>query len=224
MNMHWHKQPDSKHCLVFFNGWGMDSSICRQCPPPPDWDLLVCYDYISLSVDAAAFEELHDHYDEVVLVAWSMGVWAAGQIFNDGSDLFSHSVAINGTFRPIDANYGIPPEAYQSTVDNFSDETRETFYHRMCHTPERLNHFLAAPPTRDVDSQLDELEAIQAAGPSSGILFNEVIIGKLDRIMPARNQNAFWKSQGIPSRILQMPHYPFFDLTWEELLGDAANR
>jgi biotin synthesis protein BioG len=169
---------------------------------------------------------LKERYERIVLVAWSMGVWAAGRAFADHDDLFDRAVAVNGTARPIDAQYGIDPDMYRATLDGFSATTRDTFYRRMCHTPERLDRFMAAPPSRSIESQAAELESImvQTKGgePAAICPFDRVIVGKQDRIMRHGNQVRFW-SDRAPCRVLNAPHYPFFDVTWEELLHDDTD-
>ena len=52
--------------------------------------------------------------------------------------------------------------------------------------------------------------------------FDEVLIGAQDRIMRVRNQQQSWEGKA-PCRVIDMPHYPFFDITWEEILGDDTN-
>jgi hypothetical protein len=220
MKHHWTKTPHSDRLILFMNGWGMDTSLFTQAPPPVGWDVFMFYDYADLG-QPVALSGLRESYARIVLVAWSMGVWAAGETFAGHTGLFDRAVAINGTARPIDAQYGIDPDMYRATLDGFSATTRDTFYRRMCHTPERLDRFLAAPPARSVENQAAELKSIMAQTerdePARIYPFDEVIIGKQDRIMRYSNQVRFWTDRA-PCRVLNAPHHPFFDVTWEELL------
>ncbi len=228
MNSHWTKNNGNRNLIVFLNGWGMDGCVAVQAPPPDGWDMLVLYDYAVLEMPFDDLESLVEPYDRSVLIAWSMGAWAAGRVFATLSSLFDRAVAVNGTARPIDARYGIPPDVYHATMDGFSEETRDAFYRRMCHSRGTLRRFLEAPPARSVDDQRQELEAIlrqtRQSAETPAYPFAEAFIGTKDLIMGARNQKRFWAAVGVPCTVRDMPHYPFADMTWEELLADATDR
>ncbi len=63
------QQKHLPRLTLFFAGWGMD-----ECPfmdyCPENSDLLVCYDYHSLDFDFTLLQG----YQEIRLIAWSMGV------------------------------------------------------------------------------------------------------------------------------------------------------
>jgi len=227
MEGHWAKNDGDRNLTVFLNGWGMDACILEQAPPPDGWDMLMFYDYTRLDT-APDLAPLVAPYDRVVLVAWSMGVWAAGESFAVSAGIFDRAVAVNGTAKPIDARYGISPDVYRATMDGFSEETRRAFYRRMCHSRDTLRRFIAAPPCRSVESQREELAAIlhrsRKEADTAAYPFDEAFVGTKDRIMLAENQKRFWSSVDTPCTVRDMPHYPFADLTWEELLANAADR
>ena len=72
------QQKHLPRLTLFFAGWGMD-----ECPfmdyCPENSDLLVCYDYRSLDFDFTLLQG----YQEIRLIAWSMGVWAASMVLQD---------------------------------------------------------------------------------------------------------------------------------------------
>jgi len=244
MNQGWIRKEGGDRLLVFLNGWGMDGRLFDQAPVPAGWDVVMFHNYVDIGPAA----DVTESYDHVVMVAWSMGVWAAGGAFRHLADRIDRSVAINGTACPIHDRYGIPPAFYSATEENYSAGTRESFYRRMCHTGDRLRRFLAAQPLRSIEDQARELTAIRERAEDSGSAepcppvahtthggrdsvepfadhaypFDEAIIGAQDRIMRARNQQRFWEGKAT-CRTIDMPHYPFFDITWEEILGDAAD-
>jgi len=226
MKSHWICRHHSRDLIVFLNGWGMDACIAAQAPAPTGWDLLMFDDYAHLetSIDVA---KLGARYDRMVLIAWSMGVWAAGRAFASASEVFTRAAAVNGTARPIHKRYGIPPKAYRATMSGFRTKARDAFYRRMCGCDDLLRRFLAAPPRRSIEDQERELKAIREltehSEAESAYPFDEVFIGSRDRIMPPENQKRFW-AERAPCTMRDMPHYPFFNLTWEELLHDAADR
>lgn len=224
MNRRWLQRDGNSHLLIFLNGWGMDEAIASQAPPPDDWDILMIGDYTRLDpiddVTAAASE-----YARAVLVAWSMGVWAAGAACLSLASVCGRAVAVNGTARPIDDQFGIPRSVYRTTLDRFSPQTRNTFYRRMCRTEAARQRFQAALPRRTLASQKAELQAIENHAqtvPADVYPFDQVFIGQQDRIIPPRNQKRFWETRKTCT-YRDMPHYPFADLAWEELLGNAAN-
>jgi len=226
MRSHWIRCDHNAELIVFLNGWGMDGRCLAHLPPPPGWDLLMVYNYTQRDTPAEA-AVLRTRYDRVVMIAWSMGVWAAGEAFASHADVFDRAVAINGTACPIDDRYGISPALYRAMADGFSEKTRNSFYRRMCHSEETLRRFLTAPPARSIEDQGLELHAIldrvEKAAAAPVYPFDEVLIGARDRIMRPENQKRFWADQA-PCRILSMPHYPFLDVTWKELLCDATAR
>ena len=68
------KKENNPRLLLFFAGWGSDERLFDR-PVADGYDYLLCFDYRSPDFDYA----LLDGYREIRLLAWSMGVWAAGQ-------------------------------------------------------------------------------------------------------------------------------------------------
>ena len=60
--------------LLFFAGWGADETPFKAYRPAES-DFMICYDYRDLSFDA----DMLKAYEQVNVVGWSMGVWAASQ-------------------------------------------------------------------------------------------------------------------------------------------------
>ena len=60
--------------------------------------------------------QLHE-YEEVVLLAWSFGVWMAAQVctwqLRAGC---SDMIALAGTLKPVDAQLGLAPEQFEAVV------------------------------------------------------------------------------------------------------------
>jgi len=124
-----HKQRSK--LILFFNGWGMDPRPFTHLSSK-EYDLLCLYAY---TPDAEkSFEEILpslDHYQSVVVIAWSWGVYMASKLLNNTSLSIEFSLAINGTLYPVDRHYGIPPLAFQKTFSNFSEKTYHLFLRRM---------------------------------------------------------------------------------------------
>lgn len=185
------------------------------------WDVCTCFNYNSL--DASDVEKWQE-YEEVTVVAWSMGVWAAEQVLT-GLDLpITQAVAINGTPKPVDDAQGIPLATAQATLDGLTPDSLRRFYRRMLGGGNLLKEMDEAGqlPRIDFDERKEELRRIIAAQPypDTGFRWNRAIIGTADAIFPPANLRAAWKGKaGIVE--IDAPHYPFRQLkTWEEVIGE----
>lgn len=180
MRYKWLNRKNNSKLIVFFNGWGMDENIVNHLSFG-GYDVLMFYDYNTLDTD---FDFLAlEKYQEKYLVAWSMGVMTA-TLFDIK---YKSSVAINGTLKPIDNNFGIPVRIYDLTIKGFTPENSEKFIKNMYETerPE-LNI------KRDFSNQKSELEILKTYTANQNFKYNKVIISDNDKIIPTKNQAAFW--------------------------------
>lgn len=173
-------------CLtLFFTGWGMDFRPFVDYHPVES-DLLVCYDYRTLDFDYS----LLGAYDEVRLVAWSMGVWAASRVFA-GGEYTMKSIAVNGTNYPVDDNRGIPGKIFEGTLNSLTDATLQKFYRRMCGSAESFKGFMERAPQRPVGELKEELAKIREQSellPFTSFKWDKAVVGLQDRIFTADNQ------------------------------------
>jgi biotin synthesis protein BioG len=222
MRLHWQVRAGQPRLLLFFNGWGMDERILAMIDPPAGRDLLAVCDYSDLQGAAAVRAAMGD-YPAVDLVAWSMGVWAAATLFGPGAAPFATAVAVNGTGRPIDDEYGIPADLFDATLAGFSERSRDSFFRRMCDGRDACGEFRPHAPLRDLEDQRRELfslardakAGVQPPGP-----FTRAIVGGRDRIMPPENQVRYWQGV-VPCRTLSLPHLLFSRCTgWGAILGE----
>jgi biotin synthesis protein BioG len=217
MKYKWLNKKNNKKLIIFFNGWGMDESIVKhlECE---DFDILMFYDYNSLDNDFD-WDSL-DSYQEKNLVTWSMGVMVSSLIqplirhfvTPSPSRCVGKAVAINGTLKPIDADYGIHPRVYNLTIKGFSEEGREKFISSM---------FDIQPPTllsslkREINEQCSELVALKNYRANTNFKYDKVLISDNDKIIPTKSQVNFWEIE--PN--LKGGHCPFFQFKkWSELL------
>lgn len=226
MMKQWINQSGNPGLLIFFNGWGMDAKPFARLDAT-GLDVLMIYDYSNLDMPVD-LEALAGQYSSCRLTAWSLGVWAAASTLSGSRKLFADTLAVNGTLRPVDAEYGIAPEIFQGTIDSWNTVARKKFYRRMCVVPEVTAAFSASEPERDVDGQQRELIAIQQAALNQQFpapdFFDRAVIGNEDRIFPASAQEKFWASANIPYKITAAPHYPFAGLRhWKELIDFEHN-
>ncbi len=213
-----HKQTADK-LIVFCNGWGMDEHPFKPLQSF-GFDVLMLYDYTNLD-HGIDVEHTFVEYKEVVLCAWSMGVWAGQQVFSGYRDAFSVAIAINGTLCPIDDAYGIASETVNATIANLDEKGRKKFYHRMCRDRNLYKAFIKNRPKRGLEDQKKELIALRAAIKDladAPPLYSRAIIATGDYIMPTRNQLQFWPEKRVKK--VDGSHFLFYSSnSWDELLN-----
>ena len=70
----------SKKLILFITGWGMDEKPTLFLDDGK-FDIITLYDYPSLINEIGDFN--FEQYDEITLVAWSLGVLAANIYFGE---------------------------------------------------------------------------------------------------------------------------------------------
>ncbi|MBE7703990.1 MAG: DUF452 family protein [Cyanobacteria bacterium SIG28] len=207
MKYKWLNRAENKKIILFFNGWGMDeNTVCHL--NPESYDILMFYDYNNLETN---FEiKSLGIYNEINLVAWSMGVMVAGidSLFTNQIK-FTHKTAVNGTLKPIDDNFGINPRIYDLTIRGFNECSCEKFIQNMFTKPQKIIN------NRDLENQKRELIALKTYKADEKFEYNKVFISEQDKIMPTKSQIKYWNIEAN----LPDGHYPFFNFTkWSELL------
>ena len=203
MNHEFVKRSDSKRLILIFAGWGMDANPFRHVSRP-GYDTLVVWDYRDLSMDWSVVA----NYDEITLIAWSMGVYAASMTIHAVDHLITAKIAVNGTMTPVDNLHGIPEAIFEGTAATLDERNLRKFFRRMCGDRATTERFMLSAPQRPVGELVDELRAIYPepwfANPKvSG--WDRAVIGRQDAIFPACNQQRAW--QGTPIVVLDRPHY-----------------
>ncbi len=209
---------------LFFHGWSMDCHTVEMLDPAGE-DLLVVWDYTGL--DPAELAQELAVYSSIRLAAWSLGVWAAARVLGELGLRPAEAVAINGTLRPIHEEYGIAPELFRGTIENWPEErARERFLLRMCGSRSGLDALTR--PERTPASQQSELAALERAITTSAEpvdFYTRAVIGSGDRIFPAAAQRKFWAQTDTPIAELDLPHCPFAGLTaFEEVFDLGRHR
>ena len=203
MKYKWLNRANNNKLIIFFNGWGMDDCVVKHLEYE-DYDVLMFYDYNSLETD---FDfSVITGYSQKYLLAWSMGVMIA-TLFDVN---YTKKIAVNGTLKPIDDNYGIPLRIYNLTVKNFSSASAEKFIKNMfLRTTEfpKIN--------REFENIKSELQALLNYRAKQDFKYDKIILSSDDKIIPSKNQIAFW---GIEPNIVS-GHAPFNCFRkWSELL------
>lgn len=220
MTIHKQLQSSSKRLLLFFAGWSATPGLFTRLEADEATDIMICYDYRD-----TAFDEDLSKYQEIHLIAWSMGVRMA-ELAVGTKYRFATATAVNGTPCPIDDTCGIPEDIFRGTLDNLTGDNLRRFNRRMCGSRETLAEYETFP-ARPLDEVRDELQHIyhlcrrqSPAAPlndTASIHWTRAIIGSDDRIIPAANQHNYWNGR-CPTTEIKAPHYPFYLWKqWNEL-------
>ena len=202
MKYKWLNKQNNKDIIIFFNGWGMDETVVSHLEFE-EYDILMFYDYNNLNTDFDFSQT--KLYDNISLIAWSMGVMIATLFDID----YETKTAINGTLEPISNNFGIPEKIYDLTLKGFNSNSAEKFIKSMY--DEKTNIFVK----RDFEEQKSELLALKQYKANKNFVYDRVILSANDKIIPTKNQVAFW---GIEPNI-ESGHAPFNKFNkWSELL------
>lgn len=210
--------------LLFFNGWAMPPESVTHLRIPEGYDLCVVWDYrdLSLVLDLSPWQNID-------LVAWSMGVWAADAYCSAQPQLpIQRAVAICGTGYPMSDHLGIPTEVFRTTLQGLDEKNRERFNRRMCgrKTYPALYSALSSRSTEEIRAELEHVYRQETARPEqspklSTAPWTLALVGGADRIIPAENQIRYWQGQAVPIALhTDRAHYILGDLqAWEEVWG-----
>lgn len=165
--------------LLIYAGWSVEATFFEglQCP---GYDVAVAYNFSSLEPAEVG------KYEEVVLIAWSLGVHAAELT---ASHLpLTLTLAVNGTPFPVHDELGIPETIYNATADNLTEQSLTKFHRRMGAPG------LGLPAGRDIEELKSELKGFPR-GESVDFRWDWAIITSADRIFPPDNQRKAWSEK-----------------------------
>ncbi len=207
-----HINNDSLKLLIFFCGFYTDEN-CFLDFDDGSHDILFVYDYSQLDYDI--FNDFDfSPYSEIDLIAFSYGVWATG-VMNLANTLpkINRSIAVCGTFKPIDDYYGVPQRIFEIMLNTLSSPTLAVFESKM------FQGATIKKSQRDIENLREELVNIQKmSNEPSYFDFDCVICAKNDRIIPFRSQENHWAAHRN-KKVLNAGHFPFYEIkSFEEML------
>ena len=202
------RDTSNRRLILLFAGWGMDSRMFRNLSFE-GYDILVLWDYRDLTFSWKPLMR----YDEICLIAWSMGVFAASLTIHEIEHRITKRIAVSGTLDPINDRRGIPTAIYHGTINALNPATLRKFYRRMCTSAEQFAAFRLNGPKRSVAELIEELTAIETHTIFHTPQIDQwdlAVIGRHDQIFPVANQLAAWRPGGTPTHITECGHLPDF--------------
>ncbi len=212
--------------IIFFAGWGADfdmfSSLRRD-----GYDIMLVYDYTDTRFDIKPLER----YKEIVVIAWSMGVYYANELLKSRLTALpiTKTVAVNGTLFPIDNRLGIPEDIFLKTMELPDQRAVDKFFRRICGGAAAMKALIPAQPSRDVDSLRGELKAIYdrvtevKAQAEDSSRWDEIIVSGNDLIFPPDNMIEAWADDSSRvTRLDNAPHLIDFQKAINTLFADKS--
>lgn len=208
MKQEWLNKNENTDLIVFFSGWG-DGNISFK-PFCENFDVLMFFDYRTLDEITIDFSQYKNKY----LICWSMGVYVCNYYYNKFNN-FNKLIAINGTQKPIDDNFGIPAFIYDLTIQNFNELSCNKFVKKM--SPSLAPDKYA---TNSIEELRNELISIKNLEIKELLKFDKAIISLKDKIFPPQNQINWWKTQNVQIEISENSFHYIFDIykNWSDLI------
>jgi len=199
--------------LLFFCGFYSDEN-CFEDFDDGTYDILYIYDYSTIDHDI--FDDFDfSRYNEIDLIAFSYGVWIAG-IMNLARALpeINKSLAVCGTFKPIDDVYGVPHKVFEIMLKAMSAPTIAVFESKM------FQGTKIRKSARVIENLREELENIKEMNAmKSEFDFDCVMLAKNDRIIPFSSQENHWAIHPN-KKVLNTGHFPFYEFSdFKEMLS-----
>jgi pimeloyl-[acyl-carrier protein] methyl ester esterase len=203
------RREKNNHLVVFFGGWGTDENmfvpLCTD-----EFDFIMFYNY---SADEALVLPETKKYERIILIGWSLGVWAAEYLTSKTGIIPDITIAVNGTPLPADDQYGIPLHVFEGTLNNITEENIEKFYLRVFGDKRTFLLNIDRVPKRTLKSLHDELRWMYnriMEQKEPGFKWNYAVTSEKDRVFPANNLNKYWgREKETMHIVLPLPHYFF---------------
>lgn len=194
--------------IVFFNGWGMDSTIFSDFPIPKNYNVKIVNFPYTVEID-------YSKYDKIYFAGWSFGCYYLTKFLIDNSEIRRDLViAINGHGETIGKN-GINSKMFNLTLDTLNEENLLKFYENM----EITEKFKS--PRKSMELIKLELEEFKRNYIPLKNVFNRVLLGKRDKIIPFSKMKNYFLTENVEMELLECGHYPFEVLnSWEKIIGE----
>ena len=204
------RREKNDYLVVLFGAWGTDENVfVPYCTD--EFDFILFYNY---SADQALVLPEMKTYRKIVVIGWSLGVWAAEYLSPTTGIVPDVTIAVNGTPVPLDDHYGIPALSFEEALNNITEERMEKFYYRMFGNRRIYNLNSDKIPNRTLDSVHVEMRWLYnriMAQKDPGFKWDYAVTSESDRIFPSENVISYWNRQKNTRQIIvPYPHYMFY--------------
>lgn len=205
------RREKNNELVVLYGDWATDENVfipfCND-----EFDFILFSNY---SADEALVLPEMKTYKKIVLIGWSIGVWAAEYLSNKTGIKPDVTIAVNGTPIPADDRYGIPLNILEDLLNNITEENINNFYLNMFGDRKTYRINIEQMPRRTLKSLQDELRWLYnrfMEQKEPGFKWDYAVTSQIDRIFPPKNLNEYWEKEKNTKHIsLQLPHYFFYE-------------
>ena len=202
-----HKNPQSSDLILFVSGFASHFSHFSHLKAQNN--VLMIYDYkdMNLDIELNSFKNVH-------LIAFSMGVSISSKLLSYIK--FKTSLAINGTPRGIDDEYGIKEEVFKQSMENFN--LLEFKRHLFAKNLNLSENFYFQGQTQLKDELKSLFNFHKKHKVKKDLSFDKILLSKRDLIFSNRACENFFKQKNTKIIHSKEPHFVFFAFdSWEEL-------
>ena len=204
------RREKNDNLVVLFGSWGTDENVfvpfCND-----EFDFILFYNY---SADQALVLPEMKTYKKIVVIGWSLGVWAAEYLSPSTGIVADVTIAVNGTPVPLDDHYGIPPHSFEESLNNITEESMDKFYSHMFGNRRTYNLNSEKIPHRTLESVHVEMRWLYnriMEQKDPGLRWDYAVTSESDRIFPSENVISYWNRQKNTRQIIvPYPHYMFY--------------
>ena len=205
------RREKNNELVVLYGDWATDENVfipfCND-----EFDFILFSNY---SADEALVLPEMKTYKKIVLIGWSLGVWAAEYLSNKTGIKPDVTIAVNGTPIPADDKYGIPLNILEDLLNNITEENINNFYLKMFGDKKTYQTNIERMPRRTLKSLQDELRWLYnrfMEQKEPGFKWDYAVTSQIDRIFPPKNLNKYWEKEKNTKHIsIQLPHYFFYE-------------
>ncbi len=196
--------------ILFFNGWGVPKEFFTHLN---EKDSSYKIKFVELEEDINLLNL--EKYSEINIIAWSFGVYNASNkcfpLIKSNKLNIKKIIAINGSTKAINKNFGIPPKIFNATLNNINKDTYFKFLENIGLSGENTKYLEKYKVNLKLfgDNYNDSIPSI----------FNHAIISTKDRIFPKRALLEHYKDNN--HKVIHYDHFPFYRWNnWKEVLNE----
>ncbi|MWV61369.1 DUF452 family protein [Helicobacter saguini] len=243
---------DSKDLIIFFAGFG--SNPCHFSHLDSKFDVVMIYDYADFFIEFMSEKSSKinnfiptQSYENLYLIAFSMGVCVASQILDSNMLNFKRKIAINGSNYGINDIFGIKEKTFKFTMKHFKlDDFKmklfgldskidfKDFIESKLGNLEFSSENVLKNELESLYNFIKKRNLIESKNLKENEFFwNLALISKQDLIFPQQNCLNFFENlrdlqdskklenleqNSIKITQINAPHFPFFTFkSWDEI-------